>query len=327
MPVSVLVERTTNRFLTMLTVKAPDEAIKADSERKLDSTRGQQAVADRSYLWLPACLIAASLEPVIAKLGFGSNCSALQLLCLKSVVGALIICPLTRQFEWIGWDGLRRVLPVALLLLCTGTLSLNALQYIQASTLITIVTVTPAAVALLNQALGRDVLGIKFWIGFLMCASGLILTTKSEFQNLHVLGICLAFAAVASSTTYRVLLEGVTSSYKPALVSTYIFLINGICLLPLLPSQLVNISANIVASGLWLGAASAIANVAFLYAISKLGSTRVSIITMLERPIIIAIAAIVLKEKLSVFQIGGIILVIAGVQLSKVKRRTVTKGS
>jgi drug/metabolite transporter (DMT)-like permease len=281
-----------------------------------------QGASSVSYLWLPATLIAASIEPIIVKLGYADHCSPFQLLWLKSMVGAMVICPLTRQYRWIGIAGFLKILPVALLLLCTGALTLSSLQYIQASSLITIMTVTPAAVALVNQALGRDILEMKFWIGFFMCAAGLFLTTRTEFVGLHIAGLMLAFAAVLSSTSYRVLLEKVTQTYKPALVSTYIFLINGLCLLPFYPMLATNLSPNIIARGLWLGVAAAIANVAFLYAISLLGSTRVSIITMLERPIVIVIAALVLKDTLSIIQICGIILVFVGVQLAKVRRKS-----
>lgn len=271
--------------------------------------------------WILATLIGASIEPIIVKFGYAANCSPWQLLCIKSIVSALVIWPITRQKTWVGIRGLLQIMPVALLLLCTGTLVLLSLQYIQASMLITIVTVTPAAVALVNQALGRDILGPKFWIGFGMCASGILLTT-GNYGALNPLGIALAFAAVLSSTTYRVLLEKVTRVHKPAVVSTYIFLINGLCLLPVLPFIAPGLPPNILASGVWLGIAAAVANVSFLYAISILGSTRVSIITMLERPIVIGIAAVVLKECLSPLQILGIVLVIAGVQLAKVKRKT-----
>lgn len=272
-------------------------------------------------MWITATLIASSIEPIIAKMGYAANCTPLQLLCLKSIVGAMVICPLTRQNTWLGAAGLKSILPVALLLLCTSGLVLSSLKYIKASMLITIVTVTPAVVALVNQALGREILGTKFWIGFLMCATGLSLTAGSEFGSISIPGLALALLAVASSTTYRVLLEKVTREYKPSLVSTYIFLINGICMLPILPFISDGLPANIIASGIWLGMAAAVANVAFLYAISQLGSTRVSIISMLERPIVIGIAAVLLKEYLSIWQIAGIVLVITGVQLAKVKRK------
>lgn len=278
-----------------------------------------------SYFWITATLFAASIEPIIAKMGYAAHCTPFQLLCLKSIVGALVILPLTRQSLALCRATVFKILPVALLLLCTSCLTLSSLQHIKASMLITIVTVTPAAVALVNQALGRDLLGPKFWIGFFMCAGGLSLTAGSELGSANWLGIVLALAAVASSTTYRVLLEKLTKEIKPAIVSAYIFLINGFCMLPLLPFIAPGLTPQIIASGLWLGLAAALANVAFLYAISQLGSTRVSIITMLERPIVICIAAFVLKELLSPLQIAGIILVIAGVQVAKVKRKAAAR--
>jgi drug/metabolite transporter (DMT)-like permease len=282
----------------------------------------QKASGAIGTLWILATLLAASIEPVIVKFGYAANCSPWQLLCLKSIVGAIIIWPLTRQRTWVGLRGLLQIFPVAALLLCTGTLMLLSLQYLQASMLITIVAVTPAAVALINQALGRDILGPKFWAGFIMCAGGIYLTT-GDIGKLHLLGVGLAFAAVISSTTYRVLLERVTRIHKPAVVSTYIFLLNGLCVLPFVPTHAANLPPNILASGVWLGIAAAVANVSFLYAISILGSTRVSIITMLERPIVICIAALLLKEQLTPLQIIGIVIVIAGVQLAKVKRKPV----
>ncbi|MBX9686605.1 MAG: DMT family transporter [Candidatus Obscuribacterales bacterium] len=279
-----------------------------------------------NYFWITATLLAASIEPIIAKIGYAANCTPLQLLCLKSIVGALVIYPLTRKESWLAASELKTIIPAALLLLCTSTLSLSALQFIPASLLITILTVTPAVVALVNQALGRDTLSKKFWLGFFTCVLGLLFTLKSEFAGIHALGIGLALAAVCSSSTYRVLMERITSCYKPAIVSRYIFLINGACSLSLVPFVFQNgLPGNLLLSGLWLGTAAAVANLAFLYAISILGATRVSIISMLERPIVILIAAIVLKEALSPAQILGIILVFSGVQIAKVKRNQKTQ--
>lgn len=276
-----------------------------------------------SYFWLSACLLAASIEPVVVKLGYANNCTPVQLLCIKSLVGAMVILPLTRQFVFVGYAGLKQILPLALLLLATGTLMLFALQYIQATLLITIMTVTPAAVAIVNQALGRETLGLKFWMGFLLCALGLRLTGGADTGEFHVLGLAAAFLAVASSCTYRVLMEKATRKFKPALISTYIFLINGILVLPvfLLSGGLSGLGAAALGSGLWLGLSAAVANVAFLYAISLLGATRVSILTMLQRPLVIALAALILHEALGHLQILGIISVLLGVQIAEVKRR------
>jgi drug/metabolite transporter (DMT)-like permease len=73
--------------------------------------------------------------------------------------------------------------------------------------------------------------------------------------------------------------------------------------------------------GTLMGITAALANLAFLWAISQLGSTRMSIIAMLQRPLIILISAFVLKEDLNAYQICGTVLILLGIYLARVKRR------
>jgi multidrug transporter EmrE-like cation transporter len=47
-----------------------------------------------------------------------------------------------------------------------------------------------------------------------------------------------------------------------------------------------------------------------------------SVIGLLQRPLVILCAALILKEPLSAVQIAGIILVIVGIQMAKVTKRT-----
>jgi drug/metabolite transporter (DMT)-like permease len=276
-----------------------------------------------SHIWVTAALFAASIEPIIVKFGFMAKCTALQLLCVKSIVGAIVLLILNRKISWVGKSTFfKGVLPVSLLLLATNTLSILSLQYIEASLLISILTVTPAAVAVVNQYLGRDILSKKFWFGFSLCASGLLLTTGGSLGNLHVLGFLLALCAVTSSTVYRVLLEKQTTVNSPSLVSAYIYIINGICAFPLLFFLQKNpFPPSAYGMGTLMGITAALANLAFLWAISQLGSTRMSIIAMLQRPLIILISAFVLKEDLNAYQICGTVLILLGIYLARVKRR------
>lgn len=276
-----------------------------------------------SHIWVTAALFAASIEPIIVKFGFMAKCTAWQLLCVKSIIGAIVLLLLNRKITWVGKDiFFKGVLPVSLLLLTTNTLSILSLQYIEASLLISILTVTPAAVAVVNQALGRDILGRKFWFGFSLCASGLLLTTGGSLGKLHVLGFILALSAVVSSTVYRVLLEKQTTINSPSLVSAYIYIINGLCALPLLFFlQKDPFPSSAYGMGTLMGVTAALANLAFLWAVSQLGSTRMSIIAMLQRPLIIVISAIILKESLNIWQMAGTALILLGIYLARVQRR------
>jgi drug/metabolite transporter (DMT)-like permease len=270
--------------------------------------------------WISVAILAASIEPIIVKLGYCGTATPMQLLVLKSLVGSLLILPLTRTWRWIGWRGVRTVLIVSLLLLTTNALTLFALKSISAVTVITVLTTTPAVVALLNQKLGRDILGRKFWLGFAMCLLGILLGLDMHELSFAAVGLLQIFGAVISSTIYRVRMEDTTAEFSPALVSTYIFLINGILTALFIAPWVGMPSSGTWVMGAWMGIAAAAANVAFLYALHLVGSTRISVVLMIERPVVILAAALILHEWLSIPQMIGVALVLLGIRFATVKR-------
>jgi drug/metabolite transporter (DMT)-like permease len=134
-------------------------------------------------------------------------------------------------------------------------------------------------------------------------------------------GLCCMAVAIVSSALYRVRMEDVTAQFKPILVSTYLFLIMALFTAAFVMPFAGPIPSYALPIGAWIGFAAALANVAFLMALARLGSTRVSIINMLQRPLIAVAAAFILKEPLTIMQIVGIVLVFAGVQMASVKRK------
>lgn len=266
-------------------------------------------------------ILAASIEPIVVKLGYEQNLLPLHLLIVKTLIGSILILPLTRTHRWIGFKNFARITLLALLLLATSALSIFALKHIAAVLAITIITTTPAFVAICNQAIGRDELSLKFWLGFLLCFAGVCLGLEWSNLSVDMIGLFLIFGAVLTSTTYRVTMEGTAGKLSPALISTYLFFINGFviaCFVLPLAGKIPDGAWHI---GAWMGFASACANVAFLYALALLGSTRISIINILQRPAIIIAAAFILHEQLTLLQCAGIVMVLVGVQLAQVKRR------
>ncbi len=262
-------------------------------------------------------IVSASIEPIVVKLGYGWQLLPMQLLVVKTLVGALLIFPLTRKFEWVGGFGFLRMLFLAALLLTNSGLVIYALQRLSAVFVITIISTTPALVAICNQALGRDRLKSKFWLGFCMAFGGVALGL--EWKDLHgtMFGFMLMAGAVLISTVYRVTMEATTKQYSPALVSTYLFLINGVVAASVLLPMTGEIQGGAWQIGGWMGLAAACANVAFLYAINLLGSTKTSIVLLLQRPVVIVAAALILHEPLSVEQFVGVLLVLGGVPLAQ----------
>lgn len=267
-------------------------------------------------------ILAASVEPIVVKLGYEQNLLPIHLLIVKTFIGSLLILPLTRTFRWIGFKNLARVSVLALLLLTTSALSIFSLKHISAVLAITIITTTPAFVAIINQIIGRDELTPKFWLGFILCFTGVCLGLDWSGLSISFIGFALIFGAVCTSTTYRVTMEGTANRFSPALISTYMFFINGIIVVLFFMPFVGSIPERAWQIGAWMGFASACANVAFLFALHLLGSTRISIINILQRPAIIIAAAFILREPLTIAQGIGVALVLIGVQLAQVKRKT-----
>jgi drug/metabolite transporter (DMT)-like permease len=71
----------------------------------------------------------------------------------------------------------------------------------------------------------------------------------------------------------------------------------------------------------WAGVASVLANIMFLRAVKILGSTRMSIFDLLQRPLVIVFAAIILGEQVTWTQAAGFVLVALGVRMAKVTRK------
>jgi len=294
-------------------------------ETSSSSEQLKSAKSENTKIFSSVCVVVAilcaSIEPIVVKLGYEKSLQPLHLLIVKTIIGSMLILPLTRTYRWVGFKNLARISVVAFLLLSTSALSIYALKHISAVLVITIITTTPAFVAIVNQIIGRDELTIKFWLGFLLCFSGVCLGLDWSSVTMSLTGFALIFGAVLTSTTYRVTMEGVAKRFPPALISTYMFFINGAVVVLFIMPFVGRIPDAAWHIGAWMGFASACANVAFLFALSLLGSTRISIINILQRPAIIIAAALILREPLTWMQGAGIVLVLVGVQMAQVKRK------
>lgn len=278
--------------------------------------KGQAAVT----LWLTAAIFAASAEPIIVKLGYAAGVQPLQILVLKNCFAAAVVLLLTRKFVWVGLKQLPHLALLAFLLFCTNGLILLSLTLIPAVVVMTLVTTTPALVAMINSALGRDKLTARFWGGFALCLLGVVLMLEVKSLAANPLGILAVLSAVVTSSIYRVQMETACRAINPLVVSSYQFPINVLLCLPLMfitPT----IGPEALKVGAIVGSAAALANVAFLSAMAIIGSTRVSIISLLQRPLLLVLAIVVLNEPASALQLLGIVLTICGVQIAQVKRK------
>lgn len=273
----------------------------------------------RTSGWITLALAAASLEPILVKFGYRGTLEPAQLVVLKNIVAALVMVPLFSRAKAAGLSSLRQMLIPGVLLFITNVTAFLSLQHLQVVLFITIVTTTPALVALVNTRLGRESGGSKFWLGLFMCFAGVICTLEYKDIAVNYLGVACACISALSSTLYRVKMEDLTSVFSPALCSFSTFAVQAALTLLLIP--LVRpLPAEAYGLGLWLGISASIGNIAFLSALQLVGSTRISILTMLQRPLIVVLAAVSLQESISPPQWLGVALVMIGVQMAQVKR-------
>lgn len=270
--------------------------------------------------WVSLVLLAASIEPIIVKLGYSAACTPFQLLAIKNIVAAIVVLPVTRVWRWVGLKGIGKIASVSTLLLLNNLFVLLGLQSLPAVTVVTLLASTPALVAFINQWLGRDKLDLKFWVGFVLCLAGVALTVEVNSIGFATAGLGYIALAILCSALYRVRMEDVTAKFSPLVVSNYIFLINACLTVVFLVPLIGNLPQTAWPIGMWMGLAGAIANVAFLMALFLVGSTRISIITMLQPPVVIVAASMILKEPLTIMQIAGIGMVMLGIYLANVHR-------
>lgn len=276
-----------------------------------------RAVA-RANAWATLALFTGSIEPIAAKIGFHADASPWQVQLARSTVAALVILPLTRRIAWVSRSAAFRVAIAAALLFTTTTSMLFALSRLPVADVISILSITPATVAIAARWTNRASLGRRFALGVALSIVGVVITTGAfRGEPGDALGLACAFGAVASSTLYRLNLEKLTATSDPAVISTWIYLVHGVIGLVVLAPFVGMPPAVAWTAGCWTGVAAAVSNVAFVAALAGLGAARASLLMLLQRPIIVIAAAVMLAEPLGVEEGVGIALVVAGVALSK----------
>ncbi len=290
---------------------------------KILSPELRQSIIEK--LWILAALVLGAAEPIIVKYGYRGGLGAYQFFIIRNITAAITLAPVFLYFWSKRTDQakiIKPVIPIALLLMTTSLCTILALRALTAVTVLTVVTTTPALVAIINEKLGRDILGKKFWLGFWLCFAGIVLSMPFDNYSGDWVGAVAVLIAIFSSGLYRVKMDEITLKHDPIYISAVCFLILGAISLVCLPF-IGKISPYDIYYGVIVGISAALANVAFIKSLSLVGATRISIITMIQRPAFILIAALILREIPTLLQIFGIALVVAGVTFAKVKRATV----
>ena len=276
--------------------------------------------------WLSPVIIVmmlalSAVEPIVVKWGLGSQPAPLALFLMRSVFCGCLSLPFclhSRKVWAAGKAGLGGWITFFYLL--TYLAMYYALTMVSAVWVVTFVAMTPVLVATLDICLGRVRAARGFWWGLAAAVLGVLITVdaKQVFDSqVTWVGLGLCGVVAVSAGLYRLCLERITQAVPPMAVSSFLFLANGVLTAPFLVGQYQNTSWRM---GLFLAAVAVAANYCFVFAVRELGATRLSVVVLLQRPLAVVAAFVVLKEPFRWDQVLGIVLVLLGVYAARVEK-------
>ncbi|WP_051189593.1 DMT family transporter [Daejeonella oryzae] len=246
------------------------------------------------------------------------------------LLGFLLI---SRKFEWMTWPRLRRNLIISFMMIVLANgLTTYAEVYISSGLASLISTLSPLCVLLLNLAFGHEKLSWKIILGVFLGICGMYLIYQNNIADLfnpeYRLGIMAILFAVlmwASGTIFTK-----KSAMQPGnmfmnlcvqmLFAGVFMLLLQLVIQPDIHSE--SWSLRSILAVIYLAIfGSLVGYVAYTYALSKLPSTKVSIITYINVVVALSLGWLILDEKLSVKIIMAAVLIIGGVVIANLRKR------
>lgn len=281
----------------------------------MDLVKSKQAT-----IWVILSLIGSSIEPLVVKYAHQNGFMSSQLMTLKLIMGGICFIPFLWKLQRPSIGQLKQILFISLLALLTNYSIFLAVEKLPVTVVITLISTTPVFIGIIHTLKRKVILKKQFWPALFTVLLGVMLSVRNggnfNSEELSVLGVLFVLSAIMGSIIYRLRVDELCNEIAPIKISTYMFTINGVLgvlFLPFVPGPKLEILPFVV----WLGVAGAVANIGFIFAIHVLGATKTSVVSLLQRPMVILLAAIFFKENLDSFQFLGVGMVILGVWFAK----------
>jgi drug/metabolite transporter (DMT)-like permease len=298
------------------------------------------------------------LTPDASAARFGAIDVALLLMVLIWGINAVVVKATYTQIPPMAFMALRFILAGSLLLLTAygverslavrrrdwpllvaaamvGTgfyqpLFLNGLALTTASNTSLIIATSPAFVALINRALGRELLSVRGWLGIALAFAGVFLIVEGsggvDFQSQAFLGDMLVLIGAFLWSLYAVLAAPLMRHYTPLRVTA---LTTSIGAVPLILLGLPAVKALDTASVAWWGWAGlifsgvfaiVIAYVIWNVGVQKIGGARTALYSNLIPVVGALAAAVILGEAITPLKIAGAMVIFAGLHMARTAR-------
>lgn len=200
-----------------------------------------------------------------------------------------------------------------------SNLYFSAVKFIPASLAVLIFYIYPIFVAIASSLVDKEILTKQILFSIAVSLAGLTLVLGTSFGEINIVGTLLALGAGLVYSCYIVLGNRVLKK-SPALVTSAF-----ICLFAALSNLTIGLATNTLRFDLTTEAWLAMAGVAlvctvlaiftFFRGLELIGSTRASILSMVEPLVTIGFSALLFQERLTWLQILGGAAVLCGAML------------
>jgi drug/metabolite transporter (DMT)-like permease len=217
---------------------------------------------------------------------------------------------------------------VALAALCLWLNQLSfvyALEKTSASTIALILGATPIFAALIGIAFGLERLSRKFWLAAAISFAGVGLVAAGSPAGFSgdLRGNLLGVATAATWAAYSVAIAPLMPHYTASRISAYALTIGAILLLIAGAPQLASQDYASLPSLVWVAYVFAVlgplslTNLLWFNSIEQVGPSRASLYANLQPFLGAIFALLILSESITALQVGGGLLIAAGIVLSR----------
>jgi drug/metabolite transporter (DMT)-like permease len=208
---------------------------------------------------------------------------------------------------------------------------LNQVTFVYATKLTTATTVAlifgtlPIMTALFAAAGGIEQLHTRFWLAAAVSFAGVSLVALGAKGGISgdLWGYVLALAGAATWSAYSVAIAPLMTRYTASRISAYALTIGGIMLLIAGAPQLASQDYSSLPALVWVAYVFAVlgplfaTNLLWFNSIERVGPSRASLYANLQPFLGAIFALLLLSESMTVLQVGGGLLIAAGILLSR----------
>ncbi|MBO8164784.1 MAG: DMT family transporter [Brevibacillus sp.] len=274
------------------------------------------------YVFISAAAFA--MIPIFALYAYQSGVNVTTLLFLRFLIASVLFfsCFLvTKSFR------LRLTRQQLLYLLLLGgffytlqsMLYFSAVAYIPASLAALLLYTFPIYVAILAYLLDREPISRQTVTSIVLAMAGLAMVLGTSFGQVQIIGVVLALGAAVSYSLYIVLGNRVVKQISSYVVSGYVTLFAA-CSLFVIGLAADGLRFSFAGSAWWavLGVSlvcTVLAFFTFFRGLALVGSTRASVLSMIEPVVTSLLAALLFADRLSWLQMLGGAIVLVGAML------------